>query len=241
MYSILKKNRFLSFLQYKLLQKCKVNVRKRNLGITMIVIYSSKRRSYFMNENLFRLINDLGKQHTFFNPIFVFIAEYMVIFLALAVIIFWVTRIKQNRIMIICGSITFVIAEIVGKLAGKIHFNKQPFAELTNVNQLIEKAVDNSFPSDHTILFFSFCMTFWLFRGGKGFFWFLLAFLVGISRIWVGVHYPADIMVGVIISTISAFLVFRIVPKLRMTQKLLGMYEKRESSILSFRKDNYHG
>ena len=36
-----------------------------------------------MNENLFRLINDLGKQHTFFNPIFVLIAEYMVIFLAL--------------------------------------------------------------------------------------------------------------------------------------------------------------
>jgi undecaprenyl-diphosphatase len=211
----------------------------------MIVIYSSivegKRRSYFMNENLFRLINDLGKQYTFFNPIFVFIAEYMVIFLALAVITFWFTRVNQKRIMIICGSITFVIAEIIGKVAGKIHSNNQPFAELSNVNQLIEKAVDNSFPSDHTILFFSFCMTFWLFRGGKGFFWILLALLVGISRIWVGIHYPADIMVGVIISTISAFLVFRIVPKLRMTQKLLGMYEKGESSFLSLRKDNYHG
>lgn len=213
--------------------------------MAMIVIYSSlvvvKGRSYFMNESLFRLINDLGKQHTFFNPIFVFIAEYTVIFLALAVITFWFTRVKQNRIMIICGSITFVIAEIVGKVAGKIHSNKQPFAELSNVNQLIEKAVDNSFPSDHTILFFSFCMSFWLFKGGKGFIWILLAFLVGISRIWVGVHYPADIMVGAIISIISAFLMFRIVPKLSMTQKLLGMYEKGESSLLSLRKDNYHG
>jgi undecaprenyl-diphosphatase len=194
-----------------------------------------------MNEYLFRLINDLGKQHTFINPIFIFIAEYMVIFLALAVITFWFTRVKQNRIMIICGSITFVIAEIMGKLAGKIHSNNQPFAELSNVNQLIEKAVDNSFPSDHTILFFSFCMTFWLFRGGKGFLWILLAVLVGISRIWVGVHYPADIAVGAIISIISAFMVFRLVPKLGMTQKLLGMYERGESSILSLKKDNYHG
>jgi undecaprenyl-diphosphatase len=194
-----------------------------------------------MNENLFRLINDLGKQHPFFNPIFVFIAEYMVIFLALAVITFWFTRLKQNRIMIICGSITFVIGEILGKLAGKIHANNQPFAELSNVNQLIEKAVDNSFPSDHTILFFSFCMTFCLFRGGIGFIWIPLAFLVGVSRIWVGVHYPADIAVGAIISIISAIMVFRIVPKLSMTQKLLGMYEKGESSLLSLKKDNYHG
>lgn len=213
----------------------------------MIVIYSSlvvvkvKGRCYFMNESLFRLINDLGKQYTFFNPIFVFIAEYTVIFLAITVITFWFTRVKQNRIMIICGSITFVIAEIVGKVAGKIHSNNQPFAELSNVNQLIEKAVDNSFPSDHTILFFSFCMTFWLFKDGKGLIWVVLAFLVGISRIWVGVHYPADIIVGAIISIISAILVFRIVPKLSLTQKLLGMYEKGESSLLSLRKGNYHG
>jgi undecaprenyl-diphosphatase len=207
----------------------------------ILLLVEGKRRSYLMNENLFRLINDLGKQHTFFNPIFVFIAEYVVLFLALAVITFWFTHVKQNRIMIICGSITFVIAEIIGKLAGKIHFNNQPFAEMSNVNQLIEKAVDNSFPSDHTILFFSFCMTFWLFRGGKGFFWMLLAFLVGISRIWVGVHYPADIMVGAVISIISALLVFRVVPKMSMTQKLLGMYEKGESSFRSLKKDNYNG
>jgi undecaprenyl-diphosphatase len=194
-----------------------------------------------MNENLFRLINDLGKQHTFFNPVFVFIAEYMVVLLALAVFTFWFTRINRNRIMVICGSITFVIAEIVGKAVGNIHSNHQPFAELSNVNQLIEKAVDNSFPSDHSILFFSFCMTFLLFRGAKGIIWVLLAFLVGISRIWVGVHYPADILAGAIISILTAFIVFRVIPKLGMIQKLLGMYEKGESYILPLKKDNYHG
>lgn len=194
-----------------------------------------------MNENLFRLINDLGKEYTNFNPVVVVIAEYMVIFLALAVLTFWFTRKYKNRIMVICGSITFVMAEIIGKVAGKIHSNHQPFAELSNVNKLIEKAVDNSFPSDHTILFFSFCVTFWLFRGGRGFIWVLLAFLVGISRIWVGVHYPADILVGAMISIVSAFVVFRVVPKLRMIQKLLGIYEKGESYILPLKKDNYQG
>ncbi|WP_045522615.1 undecaprenyl-diphosphatase [Neobacillus niacini] len=194
-----------------------------------------------MNENLFRFINDLGKEYTSFNLVVVVIAEYMVIFLALAVLTFWFTRKHKNRIMVICGLITFAVAEIIGKVAGKIHSNHQPFAELSNVNKLIEKAIDNSFPSDHTILFFSFCVTFWLFRGGRGFTWVLLAFLVGISRIWVGVHYPADILVGAMISIVSAFVVFRVVPKLSMIQKLLGIYEKGESYILPLKKDNYQG
>lgn len=194
-----------------------------------------------MNEHLFRLINNLGKEYTILNPGVVFIAEDMVIFLAIVVLTFWFTRINKNRIMVICGSITFVIAEILGKIAGKIHSNHQPFAELSNVNQLIEKAVDNSFPSDHTILFFSFCVTFCLYRGARGFFWVLLAVLVGVSRIWVGVHYPGDIMVGAIISIGTAIIVSRVVPKLSVVQRLLGIYEKAESYILPIKKDNYPG
>ncbi|MGG2016439.1 undecaprenyl-diphosphatase [Bacillus sp. S10(2024)] len=185
------------------------------------------------NINLFRMINDLGKQYPYLNPAMVFIAEYMVFFLALSVVLIWFTRNKQNRIMIVCATITFVFAEIIGKIAGKFHSNNQPFAELTNVNKLIEKIVDNSFPSDHTILFFSFCVSFWLFRKGWWFLWGILASLVGISRIWVGVHYPADVLVGVIISIISSLTVYFVVPKLSLTQKLLGCYEKYEQGVLS--------
>ncbi len=185
-----------------------------------------------ININLFRMINDLGKQQTYLNPTLVFIAEYMVFLLAIAVIIFWFTRINKNRMMVICGTITFVFSEIIGKVAGKIHSNNQPFAELSNVNKLIEKAVDNSFPSDHTILFFSFCVTFWIFSKKLGYLWVVLAFLVGISRVWVGVHYPADVIVGAIISTFSALIVYMVVPKLSFIHKLLGIYEKGEQYIL---------
>lgn len=185
-----------------------------------------------LNIDLFRMINDLGKQFPAVNPTMVIIAEYMVFFLALSVILFWFTRINKNRMMVICGGVTFILAEIIGKMAGKIHSNHQPFAELSNVNKLIEKAVDNSFPSDHTILFFSFCVTFWLFKRGWGFLWILLAFLVGISRIWVGVHYPADVLVGAVISTLAASVVYFIVPKLQVIQKLLAIYEKAERAIL---------
>ncbi|MEX6701786.1 undecaprenyl-diphosphatase [Peribacillus frigoritolerans] len=186
-----------------------------------------------MNSNLFRMINNLGKQYTDLNPFFVFIAEYMIFFLALAVLMFLFSRSNKNRIMVICAFIALVISEILAKIAGQFHSNYQPFAELPNVNKLVEKAVNNSFPSDHTIIFFSFCITFWLFKRGWGFLWGILAVLVGISRIWVGVHYPADVLVGAIISIVSAMIVYKIVLKLSLTKKFLRNQGVGEQSILS--------
>ncbi|PAK37496.1 undecaprenyl-diphosphatase [Peribacillus simplex] len=186
-----------------------------------------------MNSNLFRMINNLGKQYTDLNPFFVFIAEYMIFFLVLAVLMFLFSRNNKNRIMVFCAFIALVISEILAKIAGQFHSNYQPFAELPNVNKLVEKAVNNSFPSDHTIIFFSFCITFWLFKRGWGFLWGILAVLVGISRIWVGVHYPADVLVGAIISIVSAMIVYKIVLKLSLTKKFLRNQGVGEQSILS--------
>lgn len=189
-----------------------------------------------MNIHIFRMINDLGKEFTFLNSTMAFVAEYTVFFLALSVIIFWFTRANQNRMMVICAGVAFIVAEIMGEIAGKLHINNQPFAELSNVNQLVQHAVDNSFPSDHTMLFFSFCVTFWLFEKRLRFLWVGLAVCVGFSRIWVGVHYPGDVLVGAILSIIAAVIVYRVVPNISLIKKIIRIYEKGEQFILPTKK-----
>lgn len=164
-----------------------------------------------INITLFRMVNDLGKEHTYLNSVFSFIAEYLVVFLALSVLFSWFTRNRENRIMIISATITFIFSIIIGKVLGLFYSNYQPFVELTGVNLLIEKEVDNSFPSDHTILFFSYCFSFWLFKRGVWSLSLLVATLVGISRIWVGVHYPFDVLTSIIISFTIAYLIYSIV------------------------------
>lgn len=188
-----------------------------------------------MNVDLFRTINNLGKEYTYLNNFFIFMAEYMVFVLAFIALIFWFTRREENRMMIISATISFILAEMMGKIAGTLHSNNQPFAELSNVNKLIEKAVDNSFPSDHTILFFAFCMTFFMYQKRWRYVWIMLALVVGISRIWVGVHYPADVIVGAIISIFSTFIASFIVSRLNIIRKLLWLYEKGEQQILPTR------
>ncbi|HFU7054438.1 undecaprenyl-diphosphatase [Bacillus cereus group sp. RP37] len=184
------------------------------------------------NIDIFRAINDLGKQYSFLNSTMVFLAEYMVYILALIILAYWFTGARKSRVMVIQAMIAFVIAEVTGKIAGKFHLNYQPFAALPDVNKLIDHTVDNSFPSDHTILFFSICFSFWLVRKKTGWLWLILAFCVAISRIWVGVHYPFDVAVGALIGCISAVFSYWLVLKLSFIRQLLTQYERVEKHVL---------
>lgn len=190
-----------------------------------------------LNIQSFRFINNFGKEYTFLNPYFVFVAEYLVIFLVCATLFFWLSPRFQNKMMVISASFAFLLAELLGKIAGKLHFNYQPFVVLPNVNQLIEKAPNNSFPSDHTILFFTFCITFSLFQKRWGYAWLILAMLVGISRIWVGVHYPLDIMVSILISMTTSLLTYMHLTKLQFITRWLNIYNVFEKRFINFLLD----
>ncbi|MCR8861016.1 undecaprenyl-diphosphatase [Bacillus pseudomycoides] len=190
------------------------------------------------NIDAFRWINDLGKQNPSLNPMMVFVAEYMLYALVLGVLIYWFTRNNKNRMMIIQGGLAFIVAEIIGKIVGQFYSHQQPFAVLPNVNQLVEHEIDNSFPSDHTILFFSICVSIWLVRKKEGWLWLMLAFCVAISRIWVGVHYPIDVVTGALVGIISALFVYWIAPKLSFIKRLLGLYERMEKHVIPVKNNS---
>ena len=119
------------------------------------------------NIQLFRLINDLGFKIPALNPVFIFIAEYFLYLLIIVLVLYLFKDNGKHRIMVLAAVVSCLVAVILGKIAGQFHYNVQPFVTLENVNQLIEKEVNNSFPSDHTILSFTICMTLFLFDKRK--------------------------------------------------------------------------
>lgn len=208
-----------------------------------ILLIERKRREQLMNIAdlniiLFRAINNLGINHSFMNPVYKFFAEYTVVILMIGVLAYWFPRKQVYRIMTINAGISFILAEMIGKLAGLIYSNKQPFAELANVNQLIDKTVDNSFPSDHTILLFAICFSIWIVRRTQGLLWLTLAAATAISRIGVGVHYPFDVIVGALIAITSGLFINWLNTKLYFSNKILSIYEKIEHSLLPAKKQS---
>lgn len=91
-----------------------------------------------------------------------------------------------------------VIADVTAfQILKPIFARPRPFFLLTDVHVLHQTASYHGFPSNHAANLAAMAFAFTLRqRGLWGWIMFPLAFLVGFSRIWVGVHYPLDVLAG---------------------------------------------
>ena len=113
------------------------------------------------------------------------------------------------HVMAIKAMISITISTGIGKLL-KISVNRlRPFIDIPNLN--IKKiGIDKySFPSGHTTGAFSLAVIIALYFPIFGFITIPLACGVGISRMYIGVHYPTDVIVGVFIGSICSLLTYR--------------------------------
>jgi len=180
---------------------------------------------------IFRMFNNLAGTLPWLNPIIIFFAEYAIFALALFMFILWVCK-RSMRKPLIIAFIAFIVAAIIAKLTGLLFSHTQPFAELPNVFQLIEKKVGNAFPSDHTATAFAVCTT--LFLGSKSKrrpYHIILAILIGVSRIWVGVHYPIDVLTGALIGTLVALVCWRLLKHNNLIDSFIAYYERIERKL----------
>lgn len=103
--------------------------------------------------------------------------------------------------------ISFVINNLMLKnLVGRI----RPYEMFAGVQRLVGKPSDWSFPSGHSAA--SFVTATVMFRElprKYGVPALTLAFLIALSRLYVGVHYPLDVLCGALSGTIIALLVCR--------------------------------
>ncbi len=83
----------------------------------------------------------------------------------------------------------------------------RPFETLENINVLLQKTGGDSFPSGHAGLTMSVATMAYFYKPKLGVLLFVFAFLIAISRIYVGVHYPIDVVIGMLIGFLVPALV----------------------------------
>jgi undecaprenyl-diphosphatase len=95
------------------------------------------------------------------------------------------------------------------------------------VHLLIPHAADPSFPSDHATLAFSLAFSLLFANRRVGLLMLGLALITGISRVYVGVHYPGDILGAMALSLAAAYLVWKLRTRLdRVPAYFIRLYRK---------------
>jgi undecaprenyl-diphosphatase len=117
-------------------------------------------------------------------------------------------RSDRSKLAAVSAALAAVVALIGNVVLGSIWFHDRPFVDHPRQTLLLVKhGADNSFPSDHTSVAFAVAFAVLVFHRRLGALLVLLAAAVGIDRIFVGVHYPVDVLAGMLVGLGAALLV----------------------------------
>ena len=146
-------------------------------------------------------------------------AKYLIWVVCLIALWFMIKRSEEERKkVIILAIITLPISYVVAKILGHFYYDPRPFVE-NNFVPLIPHAMDNGFPSDHTLFASAIASVIYASNKKWGTGLFILALLVGISRVLAGVHHGVDIIGSLIITIAITVVVYRIVEKYSKKQQ----------------------
>jgi undecaprenyl-diphosphatase len=160
------------------------------------------------NTIIFNAINGLAHQNIILDSFMIVLSKYApVIFMCVLAIVYIMgvfTRNEKTRGVTIDTFMITIISLASGFLIGSIWYIPRPFVN-NKVNLLIPHTIDTSFPSDHSIGTMSIAVGINKYKNIYGGILIIVSILVGISRVFVGHHYPTDVIGGYAIVFISSF------------------------------------
>jgi undecaprenyl-diphosphatase len=112
----------------------------------------------------------------------------------------------ENQKAVLVGSLSAALANALLKVINLFYYRPRPFA-LYDVNLLFYQPTDSSLPSNAAALGFAIAAGVWFQQRRWGWLLVALAALFGLSRVFGGVHYPLDVLAGVVLGCLSAWLI----------------------------------
>jgi len=150
-----------------------------------------------MDTYLFFLIN-LGLQNNIFDITMPFITNRGYIFFIAAVVPLFFQDWRKGLLVLILCIFGFIIADNSVDLFKSLFARPRPYNELQDVRLLVVYPGSFSFPSGHAATSFALASIIGHFSRRTAIPAFCIAVLVAFSRIYVGVHYPSDVLGGAV-------------------------------------------
>ena len=163
-----------------------------------------------MDQYLFQQINNLAGKSVFLDRMAIFFAEYFGYILIVILLLLLAKDWKKYWQMVVLAFGSAIISRFVlTEILRWFWFRPRPFVE-HKVNLLFEYPGVASFPSGHAAFYFALSALIYFYNKKTGLFFLGASFLISISRIFCGVHWPSDIITGALVGVFSGWLIWKL-------------------------------
>ncbi len=120
---------------------------------------------------------------------------------------------ERHQRGVLVAALGLLLVNLLIREMNQVYFRPRPFVD-HEVKLLFYKPPDPSFPSNATAVGFAIAAGLGFANKRVGALAYIMAVTLGITRIYGGVHYPLDVLVGALIGYGSSYLVRAILPYL---------------------------
>jgi len=167
-----------------------------------------------MDTALFYYINR-GIQNPLFDKLMPFITERTYVPFLLVIVPVFIRDMKKTLLVIFLCLFALTLGDITANLLKHLFARPRPCHTLRDIRLLVGCGGSFSMPSNHAVNAFAFAAAFSHFFRRTALPMFTIAILIGVSRVYVGVHYPSDVVVGASLGGMVAGLAIILYTKLK--------------------------
>src|SRR4051794_28056123 len=143
----------------------------------------------------------------------------LVVLVALAFLIPWGATRRERRNGAVLGTVAAGLSLLINQPIAHLVERTRPYlAHPAHAHLLIARSHDPSFPSDHATGAFALAFGIWLYDRTIGSVLLVLAAILAFARVYVGTHYPGDVIAGAFIGIAVAGALYAARPLRRLIE-----------------------
>jgi undecaprenyl-diphosphatase len=160
-----------------------------------------------LNQDWFLILNANSHTPAWLIQVAVFVACWWVVAIPILLFLLWRRSLERRReeILLVCGSLVFSM--VISSIIRSIWVHPRPFMDGIG-HAWIYHVSNGSIPSNHATVFFTLGFSLLAIgRRSMGALALLAGVLVGAARVFLGVHYPLDIIGACVVSGVACVVV----------------------------------